>query len=100
MADDAVEETLENNVIAPATMGFGSFFSPETDNLMMRGYKGDPNTPGFDDEVERRHLQAREDQMTAADTYGQMRKEGAKNKQKERERSQPPSTRPVAEVRW
>jgi hypothetical protein len=87
MGDDAVEETLENNVIAPATMGFDSFFSPETDNLMMQGYEGDPNTPGFDAEVERRHLQAREDQMTAADAYGQMRKEGAKSNKADRPRS-------------
>ncbi len=100
MGDDVVEEMVENNVIAPATMGIGAFFSPEQDNLLMQGYEGDPNTPGFDQEVERRHLEARENQINAADAYGRMRDEGAKKKADERYRALGPQTRPVASVRF
>jgi hypothetical protein len=78
MLDDVGEEMVENNLIAPATMGFTGFISPEKDNLMMQGWKyngrqGTPNDPGHDEEVGRRHVQARQDQMEAGDEYAKLR---------------------------
>lgn len=95
MLDDAVEESAENMALGPATTGIAGFFMPEEDNLMMRGWKfgdrqGGPNDPGYDQEVEKRAVQARQDQMDAADEYGKARS-------KARYDSKP---RPIAEVRW
>lgn len=103
MADDAAEEMVENNIIGPTTMGFGDFFRPEKDNLMMQGWavkdgdrmrQGTPNDAGYDEEVERRHQEARQTQYEVADAYGKARKK-AKNESQDRRPG-----RPVAEVRW
>lgn len=103
MLDDTVEEMVENNVIGPTTTGFLDFFSPEKDNLLMDGWavegkegmrQGTPMDEGHDEEVERRHLDARQAQYETADAYGKARK---KAKDETSDRRLP---RPVAEVRY
>ena len=104
MIDDTVEEMVENNVIGPTTMGFRDFFRPEKDNLLMDGWlvegkgglrQGTPMDKGYDEEVERRHLDARQTQYETADAYGEAR-EKAKNAEMDRVDNRPG----VASVRF
>lgn len=109
LVDDAVEESIEGNVTGPAAMGVKEFITPEKDNLMMRGWQvrgadgqmrqGKPSDPGHDAEVERRHIQARVDQMEATDQYNKARREAAA-KEEQRKMDEQRSKGRAVQVGW
>lgn len=71
MGDDLFEESTTGMGINSAVSGNPfSYFYPPKDNKMMGNE--DPNAPGYDKKLDAASVQARQDQMDAARSYGEM----------------------------